>query len=851
MKLDKTYQPQKYEQSLYQKWENSGAFKPHSLAKKQAFSVVLPPPNANADLHLGYALDAQLKDIVGRWQRLKGKSVLLLPGADHAGFETWAVYEKHLNALGQSRFDVAPAELYKQVHDFVIENMTKMKDQIRRLGISCDWEKFTFSLDDQVVKTAYQTFHRMWKEGLIYRGKRLVNYCVQHGTGFSDIEISYEEVNGKLWFIKYPLADNEKEGIVVATTRPETMLGDVAVAVHPDDQRYHKYHQKTLKLPLTDREIPLILDDRVLTDFGTGAVKITPAHDFLDFEIAQDNQLASIEVINQSGQMTDQVPEIFRGLTTAKARQLVIEKLKLQNYLVKEEDYLHQVGHCYKCHTVLEPLLADQWFVHLKPLAQRAIKELRAGAIKFYPDSKRQELITYLNQLQDWNISRQIIWGIPIPIFQNQADKKEWIFDERVDLDEIVVDNQIYKRDPDVFDTWFSSGQWPFATLDWQNEPQFYPQSLMETGVDILRPWVSRMILLGLYITDQLPFKEVYLHGMIVDATGLKMSKSKGNVVNPMTIIEVYGADALRLSLCAQTTPGQPQRFSQTKILAGRNFCNKLWNIGRFIQNMESNQSQLVNIADHWLSQRFLETKNKSDQCLKKYQISLAWEHLYNFVWHDLADWYLESSKWQANPEFLRNLFQHTLRLLHPFTPFLTEALYQELYDQDSLLITDVWPLKLGFDPNENKASDFESIKENIAKIRQLLPLDLRRQSQLYFQDKAILDTQINQFYQRMTQIEQVQHRPQKPASCLIIDPKPNSQIWLSLEAKLIQKHLSQLQKQKQALDNQQKSLSQRLSNQAYLDKAPTHLIEESRQQQSHLKQQSQDLESQIAYFQA
>ena len=419
MKLEKTYDPSLYENRLYEQWEKSGAFGFHS--GKEPFVTLMPPPNANADLHLGYALDSQLKDILARWHRLNGRAVLLLPGADHAGFETWAVYEKHLNSSGKSRFDFEREELYRQVHDFVLENKRKMEDQIRRLGISCSWERFTFTLDEKVIGQTYETFRQMWEQGLIYRGKRLVNYCVAHGTGFSDLEVSHKETAGKLYFIDYRL--KESGHVTIATTRPETLLGDVAVAVNPADNRHSSLIGKTLILPLAEREIPLIGDKRVVPDFGTGALKITPGHNFIDFEIAEDAGLTTIEVIDKEGRMTGPIPEKFRGLDVAEARGAVLAELQRLGALAKTEEYTHQVGCCYKCGNILEPLLADQWFVKMKPLAEAAIKELNRDAIRFYPRSKQAELVSYLGQLHDWNISRQIAWGIPIPSFKIQPTK--------------------------------------------------------------------------------------------------------------------------------------------------------------------------------------------------------------------------------------------------------------------------------------------------------------------------------------------------------------------------------------------------------------------------------------------
>ena len=860
--LDKTYQASDYEGAIYQKWETSGVFALGELSKdSQPFVVALPPPNANADLHIGHALDFQLKDIFGRWQRLHGHPVLLIPGADHAGFETWAVYEKHLNAKGQSRFDFTREELYQQVYDFVLKNKSNMASQIRRLGISCDWQNFVFTLDKKIVKRAYQTFQQMWQQDLIYRSKRLVNYCTHHGTGFSDFEVTHQEITGKLWFVKYPLSSDKNQSLTISTTRPETLLGDVAVAVHPQDKRYLKFHGCNLKLPLSEREIPVICDRRVVVDFGSGAVKVTPGHDFLDFEIGRDAGLEPREVIGKDGRMSDQVPQEFQGLKVSEARQLVLDRLSKEGLLLKTQAYTHQVGHCYKCGNVLEPLLADQWFVRMQPLAEVAIEKLEQGEIKFYPAAKGRELITYLSQLQDWNISRQIAWGIPIPVFQNQADENDWIFDERVTETTIEVKGQTYRRDPDVFDTWWSSGQWAFATIDWPDNPRLYPNSLMETGVDILRPWVSRMILLSLFVTKQIPFKIVYLHGMVVDQQGVKMSKSKGNVINPMTMIEEYGADVLRIGLCGHITAGQPQKLGQAKITASRNFCNKLWNIGRFVQNscgseeatklIRAKNISLKTSADHWIWARFLQTKEALDEKLTNYQVASAWEEVYSFTWNDLADWYLETCKWQLNKAFLSFLFENVLRLLHPFAPFLTEALYQELFsdEEQPLLINNCWQNAKPVDGLQIESQEvliFAQSKDLIIKARQSLPLDLRRQSRLVLKNQALVERGLDRLCQQLTNISEVSLNTEQEVKGLFVNRVAGYEAWLILDNELLQEHIFQLEKEFQAKAKILNGLEQRLSNSAYLQKAPAHLVKESQDQFQVLTLELQVLKAEI-----
>ncbi|MYB40338.1 valine--tRNA ligase [Candidatus Saccharibacteria bacterium] len=858
MALSKAYQPAEYERDIYRLWEESGAFGLKEGGQRP-FVVALPPPNANADLHTGHALDFQLKDVIGRWQRLRGRPTLLIPGADHAGFETWAVYEKHLNAAGKSRFDFEREELYRQVYDFVMANKANMEQQIRRLGVSCDWSRLTFTLDDKIVKRAYQTFKQMWEGDLIYRGKRLVNYCTAHGTGFADYEVTHREVDGKLWFIKYPAADGEAS-LTIATTRPETLLGDVAVAVHPDDKRYAELLGRQLQLPLTERLIPVIGDSRVDPDFGSGAVKITPGHDFLDFDIGREAGLEVIEAIGKDGKLTDRVPTEFQGLSVKEARQAVLRRLTEQGLLVKEEAYRHQVGHCYKCDTVLEPLLADQWFVRMQPLAEKAIKAIEQGEIKFYPAAKGEELVVYLKQIQDWNISRQIAWGIPIPVFQSETDENDWRFDERVDQAVLEIEGQKYRRDPDVFDTWWSSGQWAFATVDWPERPDLYPNSLMETGAEILRPWVSRMILLSLFVTDQVPFEAVYLHGMVQDDRGVKMSKSKGNVINPMDLIEDYGADALRIGLCRQLMPGQPQKLSPAKIAASRNFCNKLWNIGRFVQSGGEEKERLSlkgpvsleTAADHWIRQRFAGAKRDMDRHLEDYQLARAYDSLFEFVWNDLADWYLESCKWHLNRPFLNRLFADTLRLAHPFAPFLTEALYQQLFSgaENPLLIDNCWSEagnEAGFEKEE--VAEFEQVRSLVQTARRLLPLDLRRKSRLLFKSAAFSDKKFDSLCRQLTAASGTALAGSDTPSGLQIGREAGFEAWMDLDQQLLEKQLSSLEKEVSGAEKSIAALRQRLQNRTYLQKAPKELVEESRSELERAEARLTDLRTDIDSF--
>ena len=701
MKFSKAYEPNQYEPDVYAMWEKSGAFKPSNKANANPYSIVMPPPNANGNLHIGHGLTIALEDILTRYHRLIGDNTWYIPGADHAGFETWVVYERYLESQGKTRFDYTRDELYDQVWNFVHEQRGNMELQIRALGASCDWDSLTFTLDQKVIDTVYKTFERLWHDGLIYRGEKLVNYCTKHQTAFADIEVTHKDEKGKLWRISYPLV-NPKDGItdiVVSTTRPETMLGDTAIAVNPKDERYQNIIGEKVKLPLTDREIPIIADEHADMSYGTGAVKITPAHDPNDYEVAQRHNLEMITVIGFDGRMNDKAGANYEGLTTEECRKKILNNLDNNGYLRGEENITHSVGHCYKCDTIIEPLLKEQWFINVKPLAERAIKVLNENKIKFHPASKKKALINYLKNIRDWNISRQIPWGIPIPAFKNAEDPTDWIFDTRVNEEEIEIGGKKYLRDNDTFDTWFSSGQWPYITTS--SSEVHYPTSVMETGADLLFQWVGRMIMLGLYVTDDIPFKDVYMHGMVLDEKGQKMSKSKGNVINPMTVVSEYGSDALRLGLIASRSAGVNQAFSVGKVIASRNLCNKLWNISRLIQQMvddntkdtaEKQAFELKNYGENWICDQINQANEEVKKLIENYRFAEAGDLLYDLIWNKYADWFLECQKLWKNIGLLQDSLEQILKMLHPFAPFVTETIWQNLSWTRGMLITSTWP---------------------------------------------------------------------------------------------------------------------------------------------------------------
>jgi len=855
MKLPKAYEPNKYEADIYDLWEQNQAFIPVDRGGEGYFSIVMPPPNANANLHIGFGLTLAIEDTIVRYNRMQGKPTLFVPGADHAGFETWVVYEKRLNKEGKSRFDFSREELYKQVWDFVEQNKHNFQSQIRALGASCDWTRFTYTLDSKVVDQAYNTFQQMWHDGLIYRGKRIVNYCTFHGTSFSDIEVVHEEEATKLWHIAYPLADGSGE-VVIATTRPETKLGQSALMVNPKDKRYkHLIGKQALQPLVPDTPIPIIGDAHVDMAFGTGVVTVTPAHDPNDFEVAQRHNLPLIELITTEGKMSDNVPKEFRGLTVLQARKSVAEALDKKGFLRGIEDYTHSVGKCYKCGTVIEPLALEQWFVNMQNLKKPVLEALKRNEVKFYPDSKRTQLIRYLDELKDWNISRQIAWGIPIPAFQNVADSADWIFDKRVNQEVIEVEGKKYKRDPDVFDTWFSSSSWPYATLNYPDSEdfkKFYPTSLMETAGEILHQWVARMMMLGIYTTGKLPFADVYIHGLVLAEGGAKMSKSLGNQIDAMEIVSTHGSDALRMGLLAGRSPAVNRGYDGRRVEEARNFCNKLWNVARFIEDKVGDQHNLrtdakpESMADHWIISRAGETASEISKAIEAYRLSEAYELLYNFVWHDLADWYIEASKLTPNLGVLGSVLELTLKMAHPFAPFVTETIWQTLaWAHDSMLIVQRWPEKRSFD--SQKADDFQSLVELITEARRISSVVKTAKPKLYFRDSAVITNNV-QLIQRLGGLGEVIESPAAKSAGMRLNVA-GFDCWLDIDTgaakAYIDKLIDQKSQRQQAIDR----LETRLSAPGYVSKAPKEIVAESQQQLELEKQLLAQIQSEIDAF--
>ena len=756
----KPYNPGETEPKIYKMWENSGFFNPDNLPQSKIgnwklparrslgaggeignFCIIMPPPNANEALHLGHALTMTLEDIMIRFNRMRGKKTLWLPGSDHAGFETQVVFEKILEKQGKSRFDFDRNTLYKMIWDYVQSNKHMMESQTRALGASCDWSREKFTLDPKIIEIVYATFKKLYQDGLVYRGKRVINWCPKHQTSFSELEVKYEERKDKLWYIRYPMAEQnppqpffKKEGgsslykrkggrdfeskdeapkyIVVATTRPETMLGDTAVAVNPKDNRYKNLVGKKVKLPLTNREIPIIADSAVEMDFGTGAVKVTPAHDQIDFEISQRHNLEILEVIAKNGKMIEIVPEPYRGLKTDEARAKVVADLTAQGLIEKEESYKHSVGSCYKCGRTIEPMVSEQWFIKIAPLAKKAIEAVKKGQTKFVAKKYEKIFMHWMKNIRDWNISRQIVWGIRIPVWYCNTEKSCFIISEEKPDKCDNCGSTEFIPETDTFDTWFSSGQWPFATLQAAKQgdfERFYPTSVMETGWDILFFWVARMMMLGIYCTGKVPFKYVYLHGMIRDKDKQKMSKSKGNVINPLGVVEERGADALRMSLVFGAGADSDLPFSDEKVIAQQRFANKIWNASEFVLNAigDTDYTNLhtdrkLTKEDKWILKELQKTTKKVTQDIEKFKFHEAAQEAYHFFWHKFCDKTIEDVKIRiadgskdadAGRLVLWTVLYNSLKLLHPFMPFVTEAIYQKLPAKPKkMLMIENWP---------------------------------------------------------------------------------------------------------------------------------------------------------------
>jgi valyl-tRNA synthetase len=710
-RLLKPYDPKETEEKIYKIWEESGFFNPDVCIEKgvtdkdaKPFTIVMPPPNANGRLHAGHALFVTLEDIMTRYHRMKGERTLWVPGADHAGFETQIVYERKLEKEGRSRFDMKPEDLYKEIYDFTIANKEFMENDVRRLGASCDWSREKFTLDPEIVKNVQITFDKMFKDDLIYRGDRIVNWCAKHQTSLSEVETEFEERIEPFYYLQYG-------PFVISTSRPETKFGDKYVVMHPDDIRYADYKNgQKIELEWINGPITttVIKDESVDMEFGTGVMTITPWHDQVDFEIAERHNLDKEQIIDWKGKLLSIAGEL-EGIHISKARPMIIEKLKEKGLLVKvDENYKHNVKVCFKCNTIIEPQIKDQWFVKMRPLADRALDAVNSGKIKFYPENYEKIFRYWMTNTIDWNISRQIVWGIPIPAKICTICKKGFsdLKDELIKCD---CGGEL-RKDTDTFDTWFSSGQWTLLALGYPNEKDlniYHPTNVMETGRDLIFKWIPRMVIFALYLRDEIAFENVYLHGLVNDEKGEKMSKSKGNVVNPIELIDTFGCDALRIALVVGNTPGMDLALSRDRIKGYKNFANKLWNITRFVMSSipsDGLKNIELNENDNKIMDEFDIVIKDITLDLDNYRFYLASEKIYHYIWHTFADIIIEDSKsiLMGNDENLKKsrqallleILEKSLKILHPFMPFVTEEIWSMMpIDNKKLLIVEKWPI--------------------------------------------------------------------------------------------------------------------------------------------------------------
>ena len=695
--LPKAYEPSQVEDKWYKFWMDKGYFKPTIVQGRKPFVIIMPPPNVTGELHLGHALTAALEDALIRWHRMRGEPALWLPGVDHAGIAAQVVVERMLAKEKKTKYDLGREAFSKRMWDFINTSRVTIRKQHMKLGASCDWDREVFTLDEGPSLAVRTTFKNLYDKGLIYRGERIINWCPRCRTAISDLEVEHKDLSGHLWHIKYPLADDPTRFVTVATTRPETMLGDVAVAVNPDDERYRDLVGKTLMLPLMDREIPIVADSVVDITFGTGAVKTTPAHDPTDFDIAQRHNLPLINIFNDDATLNKNAGR-FAGMDRYAARKVIAEELAQMGLLALVQDYAHSVGHCQRCATVTEPLASRQWFVKMEPLTKPAIEVVTSGQIKILPERFIKQYLNWMENIRDWCISRQLWWGHRIPVWYCKSCGEVVVsVDSPTECPNCT--SKDIEQDPDVLDTWFSSGLWPHSTLGWPNQTEdlkyFYPTSVMETGYDILTFWVSRMITMGLENTGKIPFDTVYLHGLIRDENGEKMSKVKGNVMNPLTLIDKFGTDALRFGITTGNSPGNDIKLSENRLEAGRNFANKLFNAARFVIAAVAARHAVpvppiyprdLPAEDRWILSRLSRTVSQATAYMDDFQFGEAEREIHNFIWGEFCDWYIELAKIRLQSgttpsplPVLLKVLDESLRLLHPFMPFVTEEVWQHL----------------------------------------------------------------------------------------------------------------------------------------------------------------------------
>jgi len=870
--LDKGYEPHDVEKRWYDFWETERLFSAsESESAQKCYSIVIPPPNVTGVLHMGHALNNTLQDILCRYRRLRGDNVLWMPGTDHAGIATQNVVEKKLASEGLDRHQFGREKFIEAVWEWRSEYGSAIINQLKRLGASCDWDRERFTMDEGLSRAVRKVFVTLYQEGLIYRGNYIINWCNRCHTALADLEVEHQVHDGFLYHIRYPFSDG-KGNVVIATTRPETMLGDTAVAVNPDDERYDGLESQKIMLPLMNREIPIIKDKYVDMSFGTGALKITPAHDPNDFEIGNRHNLERIKVIDDNGLMTPEAGR-FENMDRFQCREAVVEALKKEGLFEKIEPYQHNIGHCYRCNTIIEPNLSKQWFVKAKPLAEKAIHAVKNGDTRIVPETWTKTYFEWMDNIKDWCISRQIWWGHQIPAWTCETCNEVVVDMNAPDTCPACKGTDLI-QDTDVLDTWFSSALWPFSTMGWPDETPilklFYPTSVLVTGFDILFFWVARMMMMGLHFMGDVPFKDVYVHALVRDEDGKKMSKSTGNVIDPLSVIDNYGTDAFRFTLAAFAAQGRDVKMSEKRVEGYRNFINKIWNAARFaLMHIDKERKNIprksLSLVDRWiLSRRYL-TADKVSQALDSYRFNDAASVLYNFVWHEFCDWYLEAIKptlygkegtdnKEATLSVLWRVLHDTLILLHPFIPFVTEEIWDKLPGTKDSIMKSIFPLDAA-DSGLFRDMEAESIMglisgiiSGIRNIRGEMNISpsLSLAVSVHSQEESTRET-IEQYKDIIINLARlkslsVENTGQKPKSAAtsVVD---NATIYVNLEGIIdFAQEINRLDKEINKLTNELSIVSKKLRNEDFLRKAPKDVVEKVKEKQESLMEKQQKL---------
>ena len=887
-KLEGTYKPQEFEEKLYQEWEEKGYFKPTMDKTQKSYCIMMPPPNVTGKLHMGHALDDTIQDILIRFKRMQGYNTLWLPGSDHAAIATEVkVVEKMKQEEGLTKADITREQFLERAWAWTKEYGGTIQKQQRRLGCSCDWERNRFTMDEGLTEAVLEQFIKLYKKGLIYKGKKMINWCPSCHTTISDAEVEYQDEPSHLWHIRYQIVGEPNRYVIVATTRPETMLGDTAIAVHPDDERYQDLIGKKCILPIMNKEIPIIADEFVEKEFGTGCVKITPAHDPNDYQAGIRHNLEIIEVFDDSSIMGDLVPE-YKGMLAIEARKLIVEKLQELGNLVKIEDYTHNVGKCYRCHSTIEPRISEQWFVAMKDLAKRAADAVRNDEVKFVPKRYEKMYFNWLDNIQDWCISRQLWWGHRIPVYYCEECGHINVAKQMPEKCEKCGATKL-KQDEDSLDTWFSSALWPFSTLGWPNTESedyktFYPTNVLVTGYDIITFWISRMMTQGLELTNQNPFKDIVVHGIVRDSQGRKMSKSLGNGIDPIEIIEKYGADALRFSVLSGTTMGNDIRYMPEKLEQASNFANKIWNAAKFIKMNSVEDKEVIKffnenydgkaqlfkenslkIEDKWIISKLNKAIKDITKNIENYDLGVALDNIYNFIWNEFCDWYIEMVKtrlYSENQEekirvcfVLDYVFRMALKLLHPFMPFVTSKIYGGLvhYNDKELMVSE-WPEYKETLNYENEEETVEKLKEIITEIRNVrtkMNVHPSKKSKLIFVTEKLKDAinESQEFIKKLGFGEEIvlQNTEEGIDKNAISIIKNDVKLFIPFEDLVdIEQEKARLEQEKTKTISEIQRAEKMLSNPGFTSKAPQAKIDEEKAKLEKYKSMLEEIEGRL-----